>query len=116
MLPSEEGKAKKDLEDNKSIFSNKSAKTIKSLTKQVKNLKKLVSALQAHQEDSDADSSLSIVEGDTWLCIPICFGSGPASFSGIPENSVKFPDSVGTHVGIKSFRGKNNLFRNPPES
>ncbi len=47
------------------VSSNKSAKTIKSLTKQVKNLKKSVSALQAHQEDSDANSSLSSVEGDT---------------------------------------------------
>ncbi len=46
------------------VSSNKSAKTIKSLTKQVKNLKKLASALQAHQEDSDANSSLSSVEGD----------------------------------------------------
>ncbi len=55
----------KDLEDDKSVSSNKSAKTIKSLTKQVKNLKKPVSALQAHQEDSDANSSLTSVEGDT---------------------------------------------------
>ena len=63
--PQKKGKAKKDLEDDKSVSSNKSAKTIKSLTKQVKNLKKLVIALQAHQEDSDADSSLSSMEGDT---------------------------------------------------
>ncbi len=47
------------------VSSNKSAKTIKSLTKQVKNLKMSVSALQAHQEDSDADSSLSSLEGNT---------------------------------------------------
>jgi hypothetical protein len=33
------GKAKKDLEDGKSVSSNKSAKTIKSLTKQVQTLK-----------------------------------------------------------------------------
>ncbi len=50
--PQKKGKAKKDSEDNKLVSSNKSAKTIKSLTKQVKNLKKLVSALQSHQEDS----------------------------------------------------------------
>ena len=59
------GKAKKDSEDDKSVSSSKSAKTIKSLTKQVKTLKKSVSTLQAHQEDSDDESSLSSVEGDT---------------------------------------------------
>jgi hypothetical protein len=58
------GKAKKDSEDNKLVSSNKSAKTIKLLTKQVKTLKKSVSALQAHQEDSNDDSSLSSVEGN----------------------------------------------------
>ncbi len=63
--PQNKGKAKKDSEDDKLVSSNKSAKTIKSLTKQVKNLKKSFSALQAHQEDSDADSSLSSMEGDT---------------------------------------------------
>ncbi len=47
------------------VSSNKSAKTIKSLTKQVKTLKKLISTLQAHQEDSNDDSSLSSVEGNT---------------------------------------------------
>jgi hypothetical protein len=46
------------------VSSNKSAKTIKSLTKQVKTLKKLVSALQAHPEESNDGSSLSSVEGD----------------------------------------------------
>jgi hypothetical protein len=59
------GKAKKDSEDDKSVSSNKSAKTITSLTKQVKTLQKSISALQAHQEDSNDDSSLSSVEGDT---------------------------------------------------
>jgi hypothetical protein len=34
------------------------------LTKQIKTLKKLVSALQAHQEDSNDDSSLSSEDGD----------------------------------------------------
>jgi hypothetical protein len=62
--PQKKGKAKKDSDDDKSVSSNKSAKTIKSLTKQVKSLKKSVSALQSHQEDSD-DSSLFSVEGDT---------------------------------------------------
>ena len=51
------GRPKKDSEDDKLISSNKSAKTIKLLTKQVKTLKKLVSALQAHKEDSDDGSS-----------------------------------------------------------
>ncbi len=72
--PQKKGKAKKDSEDDKLVSSNKSAKTIKSLTKQVKNLKKLVSALQDHQEDSDADSSLSSMEGDThfqYVCAAI---------------------------------------------
>jgi hypothetical protein len=39
-------------------------KLIKSLTKQIKTLKKLVSALQAHQEDSNNNSSLSSEDGD----------------------------------------------------
>ena len=55
---------KKYLEDEKLVSSNKSAKTIKSLTKQVKALKKPVSALQAHQEDSNDDSSLSSKKGN----------------------------------------------------
>ena len=59
------GEAKKDSEDDKLVSSNKFAKTIKSLTKQIKTLKKFVSALQAHQEDSNDNSSLSSVEGDT---------------------------------------------------
>ncbi len=50
------GKAKKDSEDNKSVSSSKS---IKLLTKQTKTLKKLISVLQACQEDSNNDSSLS---------------------------------------------------------
>jgi hypothetical protein len=58
-FPQKKGKAKKDLEDNKSVSSNKSAKIIKSLTKQVKNLKKLVSALQAHQEVSVMPTQVS---------------------------------------------------------
>jgi hypothetical protein len=51
--------------DDKSTSSNKSSKSIKSLTKQIKTLKKSVSALQSHQEDSDGESSLSSVEGDS---------------------------------------------------
>ena len=46
------------------MSSSKSNKTIKSLTKQVKTLKKSVSALQAHNEDSKNKSSLSSEEGD----------------------------------------------------
>jgi hypothetical protein len=34
------------------------------LTKQIKTLKKLVSALQAHKEDTDDDSNLSSEDGD----------------------------------------------------
>jgi hypothetical protein len=37
---------------------------MKSLTKQVKTLKKLVSALQAHNKDSKDNSSISSEEGD----------------------------------------------------
>ena len=51
-------------DDDKSASSNNSSKSIKSLTKQIKTLKKSVSALQAHNEDSDDDSSLSSVAGD----------------------------------------------------
>ncbi len=54
-------KAKKDSDDNKSVSSSKS---IKLLTKQIKTLKKLVGMLQAHQEDSKDDSSLSSEDGD----------------------------------------------------
>jgi hypothetical protein len=54
------GKAKKDSEDDKSVSSSK---LIKSLTKQIKTLKKLVSRLQAHQEDSNNDSCLSSEDG-----------------------------------------------------
>ena len=33
-----------------------------------------------------------------------------------PRISAGYFRSRGTHVGIKSFQGKINLFRNPPES
>ncbi len=54
-------KAKKDSEDKKSVSSSK---LIKSLTKQIKTLKNLVSVLQAHQEDSNNNSCLSSEDGD----------------------------------------------------
>ncbi len=46
------------------MSSSKSNKTIKSLAKQVKTLKKLVSTLQAHNKDSEDNSSISSEEGD----------------------------------------------------
>ncbi len=46
------------------MSSSKSNKMIKSLTKQVKTLKKPVSVLQAHNKDSKDDSSISSEEGD----------------------------------------------------
>jgi hypothetical protein len=55
------GKVKKDSEDNKSLSSSK---LIKSLTKQVKTLKKLVTMLKAHKEDINNDCSLSSEDGD----------------------------------------------------
>jgi hypothetical protein len=58
------GKTKKGTDDVKSVSSSKYNKTIKSLTKQVKTLKKLVSALQAHNEDGKDYSSISSEEGD----------------------------------------------------
>jgi hypothetical protein len=58
------GKAKKDCKDDKSVLS---LKLIKSPTKQVKTLKKLVSTLQAHQEESNEDSSLSSEDGDVYF-------------------------------------------------
>ncbi len=64
MLHSEEGKTKKGTDDVKSVSNSKSNKMIKSLTKQVKTLKKLVSVLQAHNEDSKNNSSISSEEGD----------------------------------------------------
>ncbi len=48
----------------KSVSSSKSNKRIKSLTKQVKMLKNLVSTLQAHTKDSKDNSSISSEEGD----------------------------------------------------
>jgi hypothetical protein len=65
------GKVKKDSEDNKSVSS---LKLIKSLTKQVKTLKQLVSTLQAHQEDSSNKPSLSFEDGDAhfqYACMAI---------------------------------------------
>jgi hypothetical protein len=58
------GKTKKGTDDVKSVLSSKSNERIKSLTKQVKTLKKSVSALQAHNKDSKDDSSISSEEGD----------------------------------------------------
>ncbi len=55
---------RKGTDDLKSVSSSKSNKTIESLTKQVKMLKKLVSVLQAHNEGSEDDSSVSSEEGD----------------------------------------------------
>jgi hypothetical protein len=63
-------KVKKD-SDDKSVSSSKS---IKSLTMQFKTLKKLVSALQAHQDNSNNDSSLSSEDGNTqfqYACVAI---------------------------------------------
>ncbi len=63
-------KGKDDDEDNKSLASNKSAKTIKSLSNIMKLLekdnqwpKKLVSTKQKCDEDDDNDSLLPTVEG-----------------------------------------------------
>jgi hypothetical protein len=65
-------KGKDDDEDNKSLASNKSAKTIKSLFKTMKllekdnrQLKKLVSVLQMCNKDDNNDSLLSTVEGSS---------------------------------------------------
>ncbi len=58
------GKTKKGTDDEKLGLSSRPNKTIKSLTKQVKTLKKLVSALQAHNKDSEDNSSISSEEGD----------------------------------------------------
>jgi hypothetical protein len=65
-------KGKDDDEDDKSLASNKSAKTIKFLSKTMKllekddrRLKKLVSALQKGNEDDNDDSLLSTVEGSS---------------------------------------------------
>jgi hypothetical protein len=61
-----------DDEDNKSLVSNKSAKTIKSISKTMKllekdnqRLKKMVSMLQKCNEDDNNDSLLSTVEGSS---------------------------------------------------
>ncbi len=65
-------KGKDDDEDDKSLASNKSAKTIKSLSKTMKLLeknnwwlKKSASALQKCNEDDNDDSLLSTVEGSS---------------------------------------------------
>jgi hypothetical protein len=98
------GKAKKDSEDDKWVSSNKSAKTIKSLTKQVKTLKKSVSALQAHQEDSDDKSSLSSVEGDThlqYVCVAIATSH--------PEVALALKSHKARGLDLKSVRLLDNL-------
>jgi hypothetical protein len=63
-------KGKDDEEEDKSLVSNKSAKTIKSLSKTIKllekdnrQLKKLVSVLQKRNEDDNNDSLLASMEG-----------------------------------------------------
>jgi hypothetical protein len=68
----ERKKAMDDADDERSAASAKSSKSIKSLTKTMKalekdnrRLKKSVSLLQKCNEDDDADSSLSSVEGST---------------------------------------------------
>ena len=55
------GKAIKDSENDKSVSSSKS---IKSLTKQAKTLKKSVDVLLTHQEHSNDNSCLSSEDGD----------------------------------------------------
>jgi hypothetical protein len=68
------GKTKKGTDDVKLVSSSKSNKTIKSLTKQVKTLKKSVSALQAHNKGSKDNSSISSEEGDAhfqYMCATI---------------------------------------------
>ncbi len=64
MLHSEERQDKEGTDDVKLVSSFKSNETLKSLTKQVKTLKKSVSGIQAHNEDSKDDSSISSEEGD----------------------------------------------------
>ncbi len=65
-------KGNNDDEDNESLASNKSAKTIKSLSKTIKllekdnrRLKKSASALQKCNEDDNNDSLLTMVEGSS---------------------------------------------------
>ncbi len=68
------GKTKKSTDDVKPVSSSKSNKTIKSLTKQVKMLKKSVSVLQAHNKDSKDNSSISSEEGNVhfqYTCVAI---------------------------------------------
>jgi hypothetical protein len=68
------GKTMKGTDDDKLVSSSKSNKTIKFLTKQVKTLKKLVSALQDLNKDSKDDSSISSEEGDVhfqYVCAAI---------------------------------------------
>jgi hypothetical protein len=63
--PQKKKKTKKGTDEG-SVSSSKSNnnKMIKSLTKQVKTLKKSASALQAHNKDSEDESSLSSEDGD----------------------------------------------------
>jgi hypothetical protein len=62
--PQKKCKMMKGTDDQKLVSSSKSNKTIKSLTKQVKTLKKSVSVLQAHNKDSKDNSSIASEEGD----------------------------------------------------
>ena len=53
---------------------------------------------------------------ETRLCIPFFFRFLTGLIFRNPQISADYFRFRGTHVGIKSFQGKINLFRNPPES
>ena len=51
-----------------------------------------------------------------WLCIPFLFRFRPGLIFRYPPVSADYFRFHGTHIGIKSFQGKINFFRNPTES
>jgi hypothetical protein len=51
-----------------------------------------------------------------WLCIPFFIPVPARPHFWNPPVTTDYFGFRGTHVGIKSFQGKINLFRNPPES
>ena len=60
--------------------------------------------------------SFSTIAGPRMVHSVFHSGSGPASFFGILQVSADYFGCCEMHVGIKSFQGKNNLFRNLTES
>jgi hypothetical protein len=79
---------------------------------QLEDNKKRAYVLVIGQCSPDLDSKLK----GSRLCIPFFFWFLTGLIFWNPQITADYFRFRGTHVGIKSFQGKINLFRNPPES